>query len=105
MSDQQAFNASDEGAIENARRAEGRRLKRNADVLRKLMARPEGRAWLWEFIGNTGAFAPRHIPGDADEGGIYWRDGRASVGLDLFAQATAASKDLVSEMQRENAGQ
>lgn len=104
MSDTQGYNASDPAAIENARRAEGRILKRDADVLRKLMSRPEGRAWLWKFIGTTGAFAPRHIPGDSDQGGIFWRDGRASIGLEIFAQATLASKDLVSEMQRENAG-
>lgn len=100
-----AYNSADDRAVNNAKRAEARQRRQDADVLRHVMRTPEGRDWLYRKLASC------HIyEGVADLGGTYrnadthvtyFRDGERNVGNLLLQDAMRASTDLYVTMVKE----
>lgn len=89
--------ADDEtAAAEAAARKSERRAR---DVLRGIMMKPDGRAWLWEFLTDTFCFEEPFVPGEPDT--TARNLGRQTVGKRMMLQAMAASTDLYLTMMRE----
>lgn len=92
-------NAGDNDEIAAAEAAARKSERRARDVLRGIMMKPDGRAWLWEFLSETFCFEEPFVPGEPDT--TARNLGRQTVGKRMMLQAMAASTDLYLTMMRE----
>lgn len=97
-----SFNAADPVQVNNAKREAGRREKEDADVIRKLLHTPQGRAWMWRKLIACRAFAPSYAPGvGMSSKDVTYHEGQRGIGLELLAEVMKASKDLYLRMYSE----
>lgn len=92
-------NAADQDETAAAEAAARKSERRARDVLRLVMMKPDGRAWLWEFLTETYCFEEPFVAGEPDT--TARNLGRQTVGKRLMLQAMAASTDLYLTMMRE----
>lgn len=92
-------NAGDNDEIAAAEAAARKSERRARDVLRGIMMKPDGRAWLWEFLTDTFCFEEPFVPGEPDT--TARNLGRQTVGKRMMLQAMAASTDLYLKMMQE----
>jgi hypothetical protein len=91
--------ATDEVQTNNDRSEQARHRRDDADVLRRIMHDPKGRAFLHRLIESCAVLEDPYR-GESTHDTAYLL-GRASVGKRLFVAATEASLDLYMKMLRE----
>lgn len=78
-------NAADPRRVKARARDETRRRDEAISDLRRLMAEPWSRRWLWSLLGQAGVFESSFHP----SGSItYFNEGRRVIGLDLLKDIT-----------------
>lgn len=96
--------ASDGRQVRQRQQALMRQQRQDADVIRKLMLSPAGRAWMWRKLEATRAFMPNYVPGNESPSALndlVYYEGQRRFGLDLLAEVMLASTDLYLTMFRE----
>lgn len=74
--------------------------RQQLEDLRGVMSTSEGRRFMWRLLGETNLFALSYT-GNAE---TYFREGRRSVGLNLFKDLHEACHKLYQQMEQENSG-
>ena len=76
-----------------------RRHARDVNDLRKILAIPEGRRYIWRLWGLTGVFRSSYAPKDANM--TSFREGQRDVGLAMLQDINDASPTALSQMRSE----
>ena len=76
-----------------------RRHNRDVNDLRKILAIPEGRRYIWRLWGLTGVFRSSYTPKDANM--TSFREGQRDVGLAMLQDINDASPTALSQMRSE----
>ncbi|GAA0567502.1 hypothetical protein ACFQH5_15715 [Halomonas salifodinae] len=71
--------------------------ERRADDMTELLALPAGRRVLFELFARTGAFDDSFT----GNSGSFYKDGRKSVGLELFHEVMALDPERFTQMWKE----
>ena len=93
-----AVNAADEDALRDSATREMDRLRQEANDLRDVMARPEGRRVMWRVLVSAGIYSD----GFTGDNRTFFNEGRRSIGLQLMAELEAAAKQHFIDMWKEN---
>ena len=102
MADEQVtetYDAANPAAEDNARRDAARHAREDADTLRLLMQRKQGRAWLYRKLEACHIYASTFAPGQADV--TAFQLGEENVGKRIMLEAIDASPDLYMKMLKE----
>lgn len=90
---------------QNRKRAAKKRLRVRRDtVLRQLLAYPEGRAFLWDLVGECNVFAQTLDTTPSGHAVMSYAEGRRSIGLHLFLDIQRLSPENYFLMTKENSG-
>lgn len=92
------FAVENEVTKEDSQKRE-RRRSRDVNDLRKVLAIPEGRRYIWKLWGLTGVFRSSYTPKDANM--TAFREGQRDVGLALLQDINDASPTALSQMRSE----
>ena len=76
-----------------------RRHQRDVNDLRKVLAIPEGRRYIWRLWGLTGVFRSSYTPKDANM--TSFREGQRDVGLAMLQDINDASPTALAQMRSE----
>ena len=76
-----------------------RRHQRDVNDLRKILAIPEGRRYIWRLWGITGVFRSSYTPKDANM--TAFREGQRDVGLAMLQDINDASPTALAQMRSE----
>jgi len=76
-----------------------RRHQRDVNDLRKILAIPEGRRYIWRLWGITGVFRSSYTPKDANM--TSFREGQRDVGLAMLQDINDASPTALAQMRSE----
>lgn len=79
-----------------------RRRERELGDIRKLLAIPEGRRFLWRLLGDAKVFAASYA-GEAPA--TFFNEGKRDIGIKVLQEILAAKPDAFSQMQREAAAE
>jgi hypothetical protein len=90
-------NAADESQVAEAAGSERRGRDRELNDLRVVMSSPEGRRFIWRWLGMCGVFRTSF----ETNARIYFNEGQRDIGLRLTAEITEADEALYLQMQRE----
>jgi len=92
------FAIENEDTIKDSAKRE-RRHQRNVNDLRKILAIPEGRRYIWRLWGLTGVFRSSYTPKDANM--TSFREGQRDIGLAMLLDINDASPTALSQMRSE----
>lgn len=90
-------NASDEEAVEEARRLEREEHRLQRQDMNLLLETPVGRRVVWRILGQCGIFTDGWDPSAR----IHFNAGKRNVGLWLLDEVMAANDEAFLLMQRE----
>jgi hypothetical protein len=97
--DEQPFDASDETQVNNRRRSSKRREAEQRAFLKKMLAEPAGRNWMWGILEFCNAFDIGYVQGDAYA--THLQLGQRNVGLKLIADISDVAPDMFARMLKE----
>jgi hypothetical protein len=94
-------NAADPKAVKERARAEKRQHEEAQADLRRLLAEPWGRRWMWGLLARSGVFESSFHPSGSQ---VYFNEGRRVIGLDLLKEiATLCPTEYVTMIEEANA--
>lgn len=96
------YDPSDPDQVNLRRRKAGREAKEKTDFLAEVMARKEGRKWIWSLLSAAHVFSSSVEPNDPHM--TYFREGERNGGLRILADVMRAAPDMYVLMQEENNG-
>ena len=96
---EEGFDAGDRRHVKRAGEEAKRRDKERGSVVSGLMGIPEGRRWLWEFMGRCGIY---ETPFNENEMIMAYKAGKADVGRMLLADIVQFAPDEYVVMIKEH---
>lgn len=90
-----------EAKTERQLEAEKRKRDREQSDLKKILATPEGRRFVWGLLEQAGVFRSS-FTGNSQ---TFFLEGRRDLGLQLLAKVFAAKPEAFAQMQREVASE
>lgn len=97
---QEPFDASDPKQVQDKRTKAGRERKEQYAALRKLLATPAGRTWLWRLLEASHIYATSFVQGDAHA--TSFQEGERNLGLRILSDVLAADPQAFLTMSKEN---
>ena len=94
------YDASDPEQVNRRKREKGRRDKAKREVMRELLSKPAGRAWLWDVLSAGRMFQTSFVQGDPCA--TAFNEGQRNMALRLTAEAVTVAPDSYLLMMREN---
>jgi len=95
------YDASDPRAENNAHRDQVRKLREDADTVRRLMSHKNGRAWMQRKLGRSHIYASPFDSEHPDTNSVMFRLGEENIGRQLLKEVTEACPDLYLKMLSE----
>lgn len=95
----EGFDTSDEEEVARRNRTLARREKDHREVVAALMATPQGRAWVWDFLAGAHVYQTSF---HTDSNSMAFREGERNVALMVLAQIMAAAPKAYLLMFAEN---
>lgn len=96
------FDASDPQQVNERNSRAGHRTRRLRAVLQDLLAKQDGREWLWQFMADLMLTDKQIVAGDPVA--TAFRDGQREVGLALMRKLARTDAANFAAMLRENDG-
>jgi hypothetical protein len=96
------FDASDPKQVKKREAAQAFRESEQRKVLKELLDKPAGRAWLWDLLVLAHVFETSF---SENPHRMAWNEGERNLGLRLLTQITTVSPDAFVQMMRENGSQ
>lgn len=93
------FDASNPEQVRDRELENIRREKASREALISVLSTPGGRNWMWQLLERCNVFAQSFVPGD--QHGTAFNEGQRSIGLEMMAQITRASPDLLVQLLKE----
>jgi len=93
------YDATDPAAEANAKRDEARKAREDADVLRSIMMKKTGRAWMHRLLSRCHIYSSPFAPGQADV--TAYALGEENIGKQLMLAVMTVSSELYVKMMDE----
>ena len=97
---EKVYDASDPEQVNLRRRKSGRVLHEKRKYIAEVMARKEGRRWVWELLTASHVFSTSFVSGDAHATSFH--EGERNIGLRILTDVMTAAPDQYVTMTTEN---
>lgn len=94
-----SYDAGDKRSVNTARKKAARKKKQRLEVVAAIMAQPQGRSYMYEYLTRCSTFTTPFVEGMPDK--TAFNAGRQSVGHDLQADIMAAAPEMYWVMVKE----
>jgi hypothetical protein len=85
------YNAADKKSVNAAKKKSKSKEKKRLEVVQAIMAQPQGRAFMYDYLRRCSVFTTPFIAGQTDT--TAFNAGRQSIGHDLQADIMAAAPE------------
>lgn len=95
----QSYDAADKKSVNTARKKAARKKKQRLEVVQAIMAQPQGRAFMYDYLARCSVFTTPFVAGQPDL--TSFNAGRQSIGHDLQADIMAVAPEMYWMMVQE----